>query len=135
VTHEPKWIAKRALLLLHEESLALFGGARGLRDEGLLDSGLTRPVDQYLYDKASDVAALAAAYGFGIAKNHAFIDGNKRASFLSIGLFLALNGWRLRANQVDAIQTMRALAAGTLHEAGLAEWTRNHAQRIHVGPI
>jgi death-on-curing protein len=129
VIHEPKWIDKRALLLLHEESLALFGGARGLRDEGLLDSALARPLNQYLYDKASDVAALAAAYGFGIAKNHAFIDGNKRASFLSIGLFLALNGWRLRADQVDAIQTMLALAAGTLHEAGLAEWIRNRAQR------
>jgi death-on-curing protein len=135
VIHEPKWIDKRALLLLHEESLALFGGARGLRDEGMLDSALARPLNQYLYDKASDVAALAAAYGFGIAKNHAFIDGNKRASFLSIGLFLALNGWRLRTDQVDAIQTMLALAAGTLPEAGLAEWIRSHAHRIDAGPI
>ena len=135
MTQEPKWIDKRALLLLHEESLAMFGGARGLRDRGLLDSALSRPVNQYLYDKASDVAMLAAAYGFGIAKNHAFIDGNKRASFLSIGLFLSLNGWRLRADQVDAIQTMLALAAGTLDEAGLAEWIRNHSQRVHADPI
>ena len=135
MTHEPKWIDKRALLLLHQESLALFGGARGLRDEGLLDSALTRPLNQYLYDKASAVAALAAAFGFGIAKNPAFVDGNKRASFLSIGLFLALNGWRLRADQVDAIQTMRALAAGKLHEAGLAQWIRNHAQRVPTAPI
>jgi death-on-curing protein len=135
VIHAPKWIDKRALLLLHEESLALFGGARGLRDAGLLDSALARPVNQYLYDNASDVAALAAAYGFGIAKNHAFIDGNKRASFLSIGLFLGLNGWRLRADQVDAIQTMLALAAGTLDEAGLAGWIRNHTQPVHAAPI
>jgi death-on-curing protein len=127
VTHEPKWIDKRALLLLHEESLAMFGGARGLRDEGLLDSALSRPVNQYLYDKASDVAALAAAYGFGIARNHAFVDGNKRAAFLSIGLFLDLNGRRLRADQVDAIQTMLALAEGRLDELGLAEWIRDHA--------
>ena len=113
----------------------MFGGARELRDEGLLDSALARPVNQYLYDKASDVAALAAAYGFGIAKNHAFVDGNKRAAFLSIGLCLALNGWRLRADQVDAIQTMLALAAGTLDEVGLAEWIRNHARCVHAAPI
>ena len=119
---EPKWIDKRALLLLHEESLAMFGGARGMRDEGLLDSALARPVNQYLYEKADSLAGLAAAYGFGIAKNHAFVDGNKRAAFMAIGLFLAINGKRLRADQVDAIQTILALAAGNLDEAGLAKW-------------
>lgn len=119
---EPKWIDKRALLLLHEESLAMFGGARGMRDEGLLDSALARPVNQFLYEKADSFAGLAAAYGFGIAKNHAFIDGNKRAAFLAIGLFLAINGKRLRTDQVDAIQTILALAAGSLDEAGLAKW-------------
>ena len=127
MTRELKWIDKRALLLLHEESLAMFGGARGLRDEGLLDSALARPVNQYLYDKTKDVAALAAAYGSGMAKNHAFVDGNKRAAFLSIGLFLDLNGKRLRVDQVDAIQTILALAAGTLDEHSLASWIRNHA--------
>jgi death-on-curing protein len=130
VIPQPKWIEKRALLLLHEESLAMFGGARGLRDEGLLDSALARPMNQYLYDKSRDVVTLAGAYGFGISKNHAFVDGNKRAAFLSIGLFLAINGWRLSAEQVDAIQTMLALAAGALDEAGLAEWIRNHAQQL-----
>jgi death on curing protein len=127
VTHEPRWIEKRALLLLHQESLAMFGGARGLRDEGLLDSALARPVNQYLYDKTKDVAALAAAYGYGIAKNHAFVDGNKRAAFLSIGLFLGLNGKWLRVDQVEAIQTILALAAGTLDEHSLASWIRSHA--------
>ena len=119
---EPKWIDKRALLLLHEESLAMFGGARGMRDEGLLDSALSRPVNQFLYEKADSLAGLAAAYGFGIAKNHAFVDGNKRAAFMAIGLFLAINGKQLRANQVDAIRTILALAAGNLDEAGLATW-------------
>jgi death-on-curing protein len=128
----PKWIDKRALLLLHEESLAMFGGARGLRDEGWLDSALARPVNQYLYDKTRDVAALAAGNAFGISKNHAFVDGNKRAAFLSIGLFLAINGRRLRADQVEAIQTMLALAAGTLDEEGLAEWIRKYVERIHA---
>lgn len=119
---EPKWIDKRALLLLHEESLAMFGGARGMRDEGLLDSALARPVNQFLYEKADSLAGLAAAYGFGIAKNHAFVDGNKRAAFMAIGLFLAINGKRLRADQVDAIQTILALAAGNLDEVGLEKW-------------
>jgi death-on-curing protein len=122
VRREPKWIDKRALLLLHEESLAMFGGARGMRDEGLLDSALARPANQFLYEKADSLPALAAAYGFGIAKNHAFVDGNKRAAFMAIGLFLAINGRRLRADQVDAIQTILALAAGNLDEAGLAKW-------------
>lgn len=119
---EPKWIDKRALLLLHEESLAMFGGSRGMRDEGLLDSALARPVNKFLYEKVADLASLAAAYGFGIAKNHAFVDGNKRAAYLAMGLFAALNGKRLRPDQVDAIRTILELAAGNLDEAGLAKW-------------
>lgn len=119
---EPTWLDKRAVLLLHEESLATFGGARGLRDEGLLDSALARPINKFHYDRVDDLAELAAAYGFGIAKNHAFVDGNKRAAFLAIGLFLAINGARLRADQLDAIATILALAAGELDEARLAKW-------------
>jgi death-on-curing protein len=126
MTAEPRWIAKKALLLLHEESLAAFGGARGLRDEGLLDSALARPQNAYAYKPKNKIADLAASYGFGLAKNHPFVDGNKRAAFLSIGLFLAINGYRLKADQVDAIQTMLALASGELDEAGLSAWiTRN----------
>lgn len=100
----------------------MFGGARGLRDEGLLDSALARPVNQFLYDKVSGLAQLAAAYGFGIARNHAFVDGNKRAAFVAIGLFLAINGKRLRAAQVEAIETILALAASSLDEPTLARW-------------
>lgn len=119
---EPRWIDKRALLLLHEESLAMFGGARGMRDEGLLDSALARPVNRFLYEEVDSLAQLAAACGFGIARNHAFVDGNKRAAFMAIGLFLARNGKRLRAAQVDAIETILALAAGSLDEPALARW-------------
>lgn len=122
MTRAPNWIDKRALLLLHEESLAMFGGARGMRDEGLLDSALARPVNKHHYDGVRDLAELAAAYGFGVAKNHAFVDGNKRAAFLSIGLFLAINGARLEADRIDAIRTILALAAGELDEASLARW-------------
>ena len=124
MTGPPVWIDKRALLLLHAESLSLFGGAAGLRDEGLLDSALARPVNQLLYVEGIDLAALAAAYGHGLAKNHPFVDGNKRAAFLAIGLFLALNGKRLGADRVEAIHTILALAAGTLSEAQLANWIR-----------
>jgi death-on-curing protein len=126
VKRKPKWVDKRALLLLHEESLATFGGATGLRDDGLLDSALGRAPNQWHYDKAVDFADLAAAYGFGLAKNHAFVDGNKRAAFLAIGLFLAINGKRLRADQADAIHTILNLAAGELAEPELAAWIRAH---------
>ncbi len=122
MTREPTWIDKRALLLLHEESIAMFGGPRGMRDEGLLDSALARPVNKFLYEKVGSLERLAAAYGFAIAKNHAFVDGNKRAAFLAIGLFLSINGKRLRVHQIDAIQTILALAAGSLDEVGLAKW-------------
>jgi death on curing protein len=126
VKRQPKWVDKRALLFLHEESLATFGGATGLRDEGLLDSALARAANQWHYDKAVDLADLAAAYGFGLAKNHAFVDGNKRVAFLSIGLFLAINGKRLRAEQPDAIRKILGLAAGEVEEPELANWIRTH---------
>jgi death-on-curing protein len=122
VTSEPKWIGKKALLLLHEESLSEFGGARGLRDEGLLESALARPQNIHAYNPAATLPELAASYGYGIAKNHAFVDGNKRAAFLSIGLFLAINGQRLIASQVDAIETMLAVAAGRMTEEELSLW-------------
>lgn len=122
MTAEPRWISKKALLLLHEESLATFGGALGLRDEGLLDSALARPQNTHAYNADSTMADLAASYAFGLAKNHAFVDGNKRAAFLSIGMFLAINGLKLVADQMDAIQTMLAVAAGELDERGLSAW-------------
>ena len=119
---EPRWISRKALLLLHEESLAEFGGARGLRDEGLLDSALARPQNTHHYNAESTLADLAAAYGFGLAKNHAFVDGNKRVAYLGMGLFLAIHGYRLKPNQVDAIETMLGVASGEISERALSEW-------------
>lgn len=123
-----RWVDKHALLLLHGESLAEHGGSIGMRDEGLLDSALARAANLAAYAEP-DVAALAATYGFGIARNHPFVDGNKRAAFLSVGLFLALNGHRLVTTQADATVTMLALAAGELDEAGFAAWLRPHLAR------
>jgi death-on-curing protein len=129
VNAEAKWISKKALLLLHEESLAEFGGPRGLRDEGLLESALARPRNIQAYNQTATISELAASYGYGIAKNHAFLDGNKRAAFLSIGLFLAINGYRLTASQVDAIDTMLAVAAGTVNEQALAIWIAKNVKK------
>ena len=123
---EPKWISKKALLLLHEESLAEFGGARGLRDDGLLDSALARPRNAHAYNDETTLAQLAASYGFGIARNHPFIDGNKRSAFMSIGLFLMINGHRLAADQTDAITTILGVANGDIDERALSAWIAAH---------
>jgi death-on-curing protein len=122
----PFWIDKQALLLLHNESIAEHGGLAGLRDEGLLDSALARPQNLKIYDPDADMAALAAAYGMGLARNHPFADGNKRAAFLSVGLFLALNGWRLVATPLEATQIMLGVASGELEEDAFAAWIRDH---------
>ena len=121
-----RWVDRRALLLLHAESLAEHGGSAGLRDEGLLDSALARPLNLVAYGEP-DFADLAASNALGLAKNHPFVDGNKRAAILSAGLFLALNGFRLTASQVDATQAMLALAAGELSEEAFARWLRANA--------
>ena len=121
-----RWVHRRALELLHDESLAEHGGASGLRDEGLLESALARPLNLAAYG-TPDVFALAAAYGVGLAKNHAFVDGNKRAAFLAAGLFLHLNGVSLVATQIDATQTMLGVAAGSLDEDAFAQWLRGHS--------
>ena len=120
-----KWINHEVLLLLHDESLAEHGGASGLRDQGLLESALARPLNLALYE-TPNVADLAAAYGVGLAKNHAFVDGNKRAAFLAVGLFLALNGYRLSATQADATLIMLSVASGNLSEADFANWIRKN---------
>ena len=125
-----RWVSKQALVLLHGESLAKHGGREGMRDEGLLDSALMRPQNILAYadgDNPPDAAALAASYGVGLAKNHPFVDGNKRAAFLAVGLFLYLNGLRLQATQTDATLTMLAVAAGDITEEAFAAWLREHA--------
>ena len=119
------WVDRRALELLHDESLAEHGGASGLRDEGLLESALARPLTLAAYGRLG-VADLAAAYGVGLAKNHPLVDGNKRVAFLAVGLFLALNGQRLVTSQADATLTLLAIAAGQMDEATFARWLREH---------
>lgn len=121
------WIDANALRLLHSESLAEFGGLLGMRDEGLLMSALARPQNLFAYEGVTDVSRLAAAYAYGITKNHPFADGNKRAAFLCIGLFLALNGYSLQVEQKEAVKTILALAAGDLDELALTAWIAKYA--------
>lgn len=119
---EPVWIELAALLALHDRTLALHGGAEGIRDSGLLESALMRPINRFQYDDISDLAVLAATYAHAISSNHPFVDGNKRTAFQSLALFLRLNGLKLTASQVDAARTILSLAAGKLDIDGLAVW-------------
>ena len=119
---EPRWITKRGLLILHDRSLALHGGLEGLRDEGLLESALTRPPNRFHYEGVEDLSALAATYVCAISENHPFVDGNKRAAFLAAGLFLSKNGYSLQAEQADAALVMFAVAAGRKGLEELTDW-------------
>lgn len=123
------WVDRDVLLTLHDESLAEHGGGTGIRDEGLLDSALARPLNTAAYGRP-DVAELAASYGYGLAKNHAFTDGNKRADFLAVGLFLYVNGYRLTASQADATRAVLALAASDIDEAQFAQWVRSNMRAM-----
>lgn len=122
------WVDRSVILAVHDEQLAEHGGAVGLRDEGLLDSALARPLHLDAYGQP-DVADLAAAYGVGLAKNHAFIDGNKRTAFVAMELFLVLNSHELLASDADCVLTMLAVAAGEIDEPAFAAWIREKSVR------
>ncbi|WP_300300983.1 type II toxin-antitoxin system death-on-curing family toxin [Ferrovibrio sp.] len=126
---EWEWIDAALLLAVHDVQIAEHGGGEGLRDAGLLESTLARPVNLSAYGQP-DVADLATAYGFGIAKNHPFVDGNKRTAFVAMELFLDLNGYELTASDADALPVMLALAAGELAETALAEWVRGNIRKL-----
>jgi death-on-curing protein len=115
--------------LLHAESLAEHGGLTGLRDENGFHAALARPQHVFNYERDADLSRLAAAYGLGLVRDHPFSDGNKRAGFLAILLFLDLNGFELRVEQPEAIQTILALAAGKMSQAELARWIHDHMRR------
>lgn len=122
------WVDRSVILAVHDEQLAEHGGAVGLRDEGLLDSALARPLHLDAYGQP-DVADLAAAYGVGLAKNHAFIDGNKRTAFVAMELFVVLNSHELLASDADSVLTMLAVAAGEIDEPAFAAWIREKSVR------
>ena len=123
------WIVDSVVLAIHEAQLAEHGGMVGIRDEGLLASALARPRNVRAYGEAPDAAALAAAYAFGLSRNHPFLDGNKRTAFVVMELFLNLNGWNLTAEDADCISTMEALASGKLGEKTFAGWLCDHLEK------
>ena len=127
-TDEPEWLELEAVVQAHDLSIQRYGGATGLRDAGLLKSALDRPRNRFAYDGVSDLASLAATYAVGLAKNHAFADGNKRVAFAALGAFLMRNGLRLVTTQQEAIQTMYAVAAGEIELDALADWVRANTQ-------
>ena len=122
---EPAWVAYEQAIAIHSRQLRRFGGAPGMRDEGMLRSALERPVNKWHYEQAS-LAELAAAYAFGLAKNHAFVDGNKRIAFMTMMVFLRKNGVRFAPDQAQATAIILALAAGEVSEESLTRWIRDN---------
>lgn len=131
---EPEWLEVGIVLDFHSEQLALFGGPDGIRDIGLLESALARPVNKFAYGER-DITALAAAYGFGIARNHPFIDGNKRTALASMIVFLGLNGMDLDAPQEAVTAIILSMAAGEVSEDLLARWLKDHVVPLEAPSI
>ncbi|HEX9570424.1 MAG TPA: type II toxin-antitoxin system death-on-curing family toxin [Rhodospirillales bacterium] len=133
MTDEPKWLTVDIVLAIHDEQLVQFGGADGLRDPGLLESGLTRPINRRHYQPDASLFELAAAYAAGIIRNHPFVDGNKRTGLLAVHVFLHLNGWRFDPNQAEEVQMILALASGDLEDDELARWIERNSRKAKRG--
>jgi death-on-curing protein len=121
---EPIWISRAILEAMHSDQIRAHGGQPGLRDQGLLESALARPQNAWAYQPDVDLAALAAEYAFGLIKNHAFLDGNKRIGFVVANVFLILNGQEIDVPETEAVKTVLRVAEGTLDRDGLAAWIR-----------
>lgn len=120
-----RWLDPTVILAVHDAQLAEHGGGAGVRDMAQLESALAKPLNLANYE-APDAAALAAAYGYGISRNHPFLDGNKRTAFVAVELFLQLNGFELEASDADCVMVMLKVAAGDITEAEFAQWLRQH---------
>ena len=119
---EPEWVSYNVVLAIHETQLAEHGGSPGIRDQGLLDSALARPQNLHVYSEGATLVQLAASYAVGIAKNHGFIDGNKRTAWVVCAVFLELNGIPITADQASVVAMMLGVASGTVTEEQLAQW-------------
>ena len=125
LSYGPRWLTVKEIIALHDKQIARFGGPAGLRDPGALESALNRARNKWEYEDA-DLALLGAAHAFGIARNHPFVDGNKRAAFVSMMLFLRKNGVRFAPPQNEATRIILEVAAGNIGEEGLARWIRDN---------
>lgn len=126
----PVWLLSEAVIVVQEMQISRFGGSDGLRDAGLLESALARPVNKQAYEPEATVFELAAAYGFGLARNHPFVDGNKRIAFAAMAMFLSENGFELAPEKMDALKTILKLAAGELEEDELAGWVEKNCRQV-----
>jgi death-on-curing protein len=126
---EPRWISRLVVDAIQTDMLLTHGGMPGLRDENALESALARPRQRFSYDPEADLAAFAAAYGYGLARNHAYNDGNKRVAFMVMAVFLGLNGHELAAAETDVVTTIVALASGELDEETLEDWIGRHTRK------
>lgn len=126
----PRWLTRFVLDAVHDAQLREHGGTPGIRDGGLLDSALARAENKFAYDERVDLATLAAAYAFGLARNHGYVDGNKRTAFMAAYVFLGLNDTDIEAAEPDVVQTIERLAAGRLSEGALAEWIRDRMRPL-----
>lgn len=125
----PRWVDRLVVEAIHLDQLRAHGGLVGLRDDHALEAALARPRQRWHYEPKSDLPTLAAAYGFGLSRDHAFRDGNKRVAFVVMVVFLELNGWTFTAEEVDVVPTMVALADGNLSEQALSTWLRGHSTK------
>ena len=126
---QPVWVERIVVDIIHHDQLLQHGGRPGVRDENALESALARPRNKFAYDPDSDLATVAAAYGFGLATGHGYIDGNKRVAFMVMYVFLDLNGWDLDAPEPEVVDTMRGVADGRVSENELADWVRTQMVR------
>ena len=122
---KPAWVPRAAIEAAHADQIRTHGGQLGLRDEGLLDSAIARPQHRWRYEPDSDLATLAASYGFGLIKNHPFIDGNKRIGFVTANMFLILNGHEIEASEPQVVDITLRVADGSLSESEFAAWIRS----------
>jgi len=130
VSGEPRWLSRLVVDTIHHDQIVSHGGLPGIRDEVALESALARPRQAFSYGSGIDIAALAASYAYGLARNHPYQDGNKRIAFLALAVFSEMNGERFESSEADVVQMMLGLAAGDVEEERLAEWVRAHL----VGP-
>ncbi len=126
---DPRWISRLVVDAIHTDMLLTHGGMPGLRDENALESALARPRQRFSYDPEADLAELAAAYAYALARNHPYNDGNNRVAFMVMAVFLALNGTEFLASENDVVTTIVALASGDLDEETLENWVRSHSRR------
>lgn len=125
---EPRWLSLKTILTIHQDQITQHGGSYVLRDQGLLESALARPQNTFHYHPKSSLVELAAAYGFGIAQNHPFVDGNKRVAFQAMYVFLGLNGISIETAETEVVETVLKLASGNLTQDQLGEWLETNTK-------